>query len=226
MKLRTRTAMAAGIVALITACGAKTSNNRGSRADNSNYDAGTSDSWKKDFCEVDIQTIEDAGEIVEIDPSKVQAHDGDSGHYVILISQPQTSRPYRLSAADAAELGNNIWPDQYGTGDFLNINYGQLGKEFVVNAFRNAHRAWHVRGTRDPNAKPTDDGGRNLGHFVIDGQLLTCQLVAEGLAYETVSYYYRGRDPPQLAQIVLNAAKRVGEPHFMRPDLYKQQYRH
>lgn len=206
-----RTGIATGLVALITACGSEpvptTTVQQGTHNDGG---------YVSFSCEVDIQTLEDAGEIVEIDPSEIYVHDGDTVDY--------RDKTYRFSAVDAAEIGNGRWPDQYGLDEYSNVNYGQLGRDFVKNAFESAQRVWHVRGTADPNAQRTDDNGRFLGYFILDSQLLPCQLVIEGLVYENVSYYYRGRTPPHLAQIVLAASKEVGQPHFMRPDLYKKKY--
>jgi endonuclease YncB( thermonuclease family) len=167
-------------------------------------------------CFVDPQVLASEGAI-NFDPVEiVKFHDGDT------FSDSTTV--YRLSANDCAETegsdGNKCWPDQFGLGEYaeggmLETNFGQLGKEYVAAAFQKAQTAQKVLGK-------LDDFGRRLGYFVVDGQLLQCLLVREGLAWETVSYYGLGSHPP-LAQIVLDASKIYGEPHFQQPYKYKNQ---
>lgn len=173
------------------------------------------DSGTKEFsCVIDPQVIASEGG-VDLNPSAIEVHDGDSG--------TGPDEKYRFSACDAAELavdciGGKTWSDQYGTGEFSDVNYGQLGKEYAVNAFLAAKSAKVVKGKLDEN-------NRRLSYFLISTgngyDLLNCLLVREGLAWETVSYYGLGSHPP-LAQKVLDASKFAGEPHFANPYLYKK----
>lgn len=170
------------------------------------------DSGTADFsCVIDPQVVaSEEGEF--IDPSLFVAIDGDT------IDDPKETD--RLSACDCAELANGCWPDQYGIGEFSDINYGQLGKEYTVQALLHAKGAIKVPGI-------IDKYGRRMAHILLDFvgngeyESLNCLLVREGLAWETVTHYGLGTHPP-LSQKVLDASKFVGEPpHFMRPDLWK-----
>lgn len=160
-------------------------------------------------CAINQQLLEKAG-VREVDSSNIRVHDGDT------VSAAVT---YRFIGVDAAEVANcidgNGWADQHGVGEHSDTNYGQLGRSYVNNAIRAAQNVQVVADDRDQY-------GRMLVYFFVDNQFLQCLLVRNGLAYETVSHYGFGSHP-ELDQIVLDASEYAGQPHFVRPDLYRRQ---
>lgn len=163
---------------------------------------------EKYSCEVDQGTLEKA---IAMDPSEIKCHDGDTCKH--------QKKKYRLAAVDAAEcrayFGNGKgWPDQYGEGEYASINYCKEGREFVKNAIRGAKEVKYVPGDVD------DKYGRGLGYLIVDRQLLQCQLVREGLAYEIVTTY-GAQGQEYLSQMVLKAAQTVPEPNFQKPWVFR-----
>jgi len=65
---------------------------------------------------------------------------------------------------------------------------------------------------------------RKLAHVFIDGELLACRLVRQGLAYETVSHY-GDSGFPDLAQEILDTARSSPKPQFEPPYRWKQKHR-
>jgi len=65
---------------------------------------------------------------------------------------------------------------------------------------------------------------RRLAHVFVDGELLACRLVRQGLAYETVSHY-GDNGYPDLAQEILDTARTSPKPKFEAPYKWKQKHR-
>ncbi len=146
---------------------------------------------------------------VYVSPSDFVVIDGDT------IKNIVTGITYRFSAVDAAEL----YPPQCGIGEFSDINYGQLGKEYVEYLFKNAQSLLLITSGKK------DEYGRTLGYFIVDkgngNEHVQCLEIVNHLAYQTVTFWSLGSFPP-LAEIVLAAANAVGDPPFMKPWDFKE----
>jgi endonuclease YncB( thermonuclease family) len=68
-----------------------------------------------------------------------------------------------------------------------------------------------------------DKYGRLLAHVFVDGDLLSVLLINAGLAYETVSYY-GDNGFPELAQKILEAARKSPRPPFEKPYRWRRKH--
>lgn len=159
-------------------------------------------------CTVDRNKITGS---TEVNPAEVKVHDGDT----IKVQK----KKYRLVAVDTAECkayfgGGRGWPDQYGEGDFADVNYCKKGKEFVDTAIHDAKKVEIV------DLGITDKYGRGLAFVIADGVSIQCELVRTSLAYETVhTYGPQGQD--YLSGMVMEAAYISEQPHFEDPHVFR-----
>lgn len=86
-------------------------------------------------------------------------------------------------------------------------------------------RAWLARAhTIEYVPDGLDRYDRRLAHVFVDGELLAIRLLKSGLAYETVSHY-GDSGFPDLAQQILDVARRSPKPDFEPPYKWKRKQR-
>jgi endonuclease YncB( thermonuclease family) len=120
-------------------------------------------------------------------------------------------RPIRVLGIDTPEIAH---PD-------LGVNEAQpFGPEAAEST-----RVWL---TRARLIEIVYDGrdmyNRRLAHVFIDGELLACRLIRDGLAYETVSHY-GDSGFPDLAQLILDTSRESPKPMFEPPYQWKRKHR-
>ena len=120
-------------------------------------------------------------------------------------------KPIRVLGIDTPEIAH---PDQ---GTFEDQPCGVAAAEST--------RAWMSRAqVLEIVVDGRDIYNRTLAHVFIDGELLACRLVRQGLAYETVSHY-GDSGFPDLSQAILDTARSSPKPQFEPPYRWKQKHR-
>ncbi len=135
--------------------------------------------------------------------SDIRFDDGDTFDY--------KGKPIRVLGIDTPEIAH---PDM---GVYESQSFGPTAADST--------RAWV---TRARSVEIVFDGrdlyDRRLAHVFIDGELLACRLIREGLAYETVSHY-GDSGYPDLAQKILDTARSSPTPLFEPPYQWKKKHR-
>jgi endonuclease YncB( thermonuclease family) len=117
----------------------------------------------------------------------------------------------RVLGIDTPEIAH---PD---LGVFENQPYGIAASEST--------RAWMTRaGTLEIVFGGRGMYDRRLAHVFIDGELLSCRLIRNGLAYETVSHF-GDSGFPDLAQEILDTSRNSPKPPFEQPYKWKKRQR-
>ncbi len=120
-------------------------------------------------------------------------------------------KPIRVLGIDTPEIAHP------GQGTFEDQPCGVAAAEST--------RVWMTRArTLEIVADGRDIYDRRLAHVFIDGELLACRLVRQGLAYETVSHY-GDSGFPDLAQEILDTARNSPKPTFEAPYKWKKKHR-
>jgi endonuclease YncB( thermonuclease family) len=133
----------------------------------------------------------------------IRFDDGDTFDYL--------NRPIRVLGIDTPEIAH---PD---LGVFEAQPYGMEAADST--------RAWITRArTVEIVLDGRDLYNRTLAHVFVDGDLLATRLIRHALAYETVSHY-GDSGYPDLAQEILDTARRSPQPKFEPPYRWKQKHR-
>lgn len=118
----------------------------------------------------------------------------------------------RFLGVDTPEIRN---PD---VGFYIDQPYGREAKEFTRRQIREAKQVTY-------SSDGYDHYGRLLVHLFIDGYPLSVRIVEVGLGYETVSVY-GDNGFPQIARMILNAAKLHPDLAFENPSIWRRKNRH
>jgi micrococcal nuclease len=133
----------------------------------------------------------------------LEIEDGDTVVY--------RGRYMRFLAVDTPEVRNpelGFWVEQ---------PYGNEAKEFTRRQIRQAGRVTYIQ-------DGTDRYDRLLVHLFVDGYPLSVKIVEAGLGYETVSVY-GDNGFPEIAEMILEAAKLHPELPFENPYLWRSRNR-
>ncbi|MBN1227733.1 MAG: thermonuclease family protein [Deltaproteobacteria bacterium] len=140
--------------------------------------------------------------LISMDKSKIKPDDGDSFFYNDIA--------IRVLGIDTPEI---IHKDH---GIFEDQPYGREAATMTANILAGAETIFYI-------PLKNDKYGRLLSHIFVDGELLSVLLIKEGLAYETISYY-GDNGFPDLAEMILKAARNSKQPKFEKP--YKWRRKH
>ena len=143
-----------------------------------------------------------ADRLVKVDKSKIRYDDGDTftvGDVTI-----------RILGIDTPETKHEPH------GIFENQPYGPEASAFGEKMLRAAKVIEYL-----PAGK--DIYGRVLAHVFVDGKLYATEIIKEGLAYESVSYY-GDNGFPDLSHECLEAAEEAGKPPFEEPWLWRKKH--
>ncbi len=140
-----------------------------------------------------------SGERVRVQPSQVRVVDGDTFDF--------GGRRIRVLGIDTPEKGQ----------------LGSDGEDLGARATAEAERI--VAGASSVEYLPyrNDTYGRLLAHVFVDGRLYAEDMLAAGLAYETVSHY-GDNGFPELAARIERAARSAGKPAFEPPWLWRREH--
>ncbi len=137
-----------------------------------------------------------------LDIQKVQFDDGDT----FLLD----GKPIRILGIDTPETKSP------SVGIFEDQPFGPAASESTrVMMSRATLLEWVPDGV--------DHYGRRLAHVLVDGQLLSIELLRMGLAYENVSYFGDNGFPDLAAQI-LEASKIAPKPAFEQPYRWRKKH--
>jgi endonuclease YncB( thermonuclease family) len=138
-----------------------------------------------------------------VDVADIRFDDGDTFDY--------KNRPIRVLGIETPEIAH---PD---LGVYEPQDYGPAAAEST--------RAWIERAAKvEIVLDGRDLYDRTLAHVFVDGELLACRLIRHALAYETVSHY-GDNGYPDLAQEIIDTARRSPKPKFEPPYRWKQKHR-
>ena len=159
---------------------------------------------------------EESGGVEEIiEKSKIKVQDGDNIIY--------NGINHRLAAIDAPEIANSQggWGDQYGTGQFKDINFGQKAKECLTEIIKNGTDIHYISIGKELY-------GRDWGYLIVDGKLVAIILVEKGLAYENHSHFknpIRSDLGEQVTAVYKDTYKDGDKPHFEEPYLFRKRHK-
>ena len=132
--------------------------------------------------------------------------DGDT----VRITWPGGDREeVRMLGVDAPEVAHPSHGRKFGQKE------GPAATEFTKSTFRRASQIELLR------AANLDLYGRSLGYFFLDGINFSTQMVEAKQAYETITSMGDNGFPVEAAA-VREAAKRVGQPSFEAPHLFRR----
>ncbi len=117
----------------------------------------------------------------------------------------------RFLGVDTPELRN---PE---VGFYLDQPYGRQAKQFTRRSIREANRVTYLENGYDRY-------GRLLVHLFVDDYPLSVRIIEAGLGYETVSIY-GDNGFPQIADMIMNAAKLHPDLPFENPYLWRRKNR-
>ncbi len=142
-------------------------------------------------------------ETIPMDKEKIAFDDGDSFSYGEV--------PLRVLGMDTPEIRH----DEHGF--FEDQPFGREASAETRRIIEAASAVAYL-----PCGK--DKYGRTLAHVFVDGELLSVKLIRLGLAYETVSFY-GDNGYPELAALILKAAKEGKKPQFKEPYKWRKENR-
>ena len=142
-------------------------------------------------------------EAIPIPKESIVYHDGDT------ISFDDIT--IRILGIDTPEIAHPRWGQHEGQP------FGDVAATRAEELIRGANRVTYL-----PYQKDRYD--RLLAHIFIDGNLMGIQLIKEGLAYETISYY-GDNGFPDIAASILKAAENAPEPQFKNPHIWRREQR-
>ncbi|MCE5270544.1 thermonuclease family protein [bacterium] len=141
-----------------------------------------------------------AGERVRVAATQVRVVDGDTFEI--------GGRRIRVLGIDTPEKG------QLGSG----------GEDLGQRAKAEAERIVAAAASVEYLPYRDDTYGRLLAHVFVDDRLYAEEIIADGLAWETVSHY-GDNGFPELAIRIEKAARNAGQPSFEPPWLWRREHR-
>jgi micrococcal nuclease len=140
--------------------------------------------------------------LVSMDKSKIKPDDGDSFFYNDI-----TIRVLGIDTPEIIHKNHGIFEDQ---------PYGREAATMTADILAGAETIFYI-------PLKNDKYGRLLSHIFVDGELLSVLLIKEGLAYETISYY-GDNGFPDLAEMILKAARNSKQPKFEKPYQWRRKH--
>ncbi len=134
----------------------------------------------------------------------IEVEDGDTIIY--------RGRYMRFLGVDTPEIRN---PD---VGFYTDQPFGTEAKNFTRRQIKTAKKVTYV-------SDGLDYYDRLLVHIFVDGYPLSVRIIEAGFGYETVSVY-GDNGFPEVAQMILNAAKLYPDLPFENPYLWRRKNRH
>lgn len=156
--------------------------------------------------------------ITIVNKSEIRVHDGDT----LWVG----NKKIRTPSYDAAEVGNDIWSDQHGEGQFTGHNCGGAARDRAKELINNATSIGLL-----PEGKEGENG-RDLEHVVLiydepNGkryELLGIKLIQEGHAYQTITWFGKEKYKP-IGELFGYTAAITPKPHFQDPHIWKKQFK-